>query len=165
MQPFTLPHMKGRTIELRGMCNSDAAALLDIYGDPVVLRYTEEKPFANLQTVFLMLESVRDLLAAGESLEWAIVLKGSDVPIGTCGLHSFDELSGMAEVGCLLRQSAWGCGYMREAVDLLTNYARDVLGLGKLVADVHPDNRRAQRLLEKLGFRRDSREIWSIDLC
>lgn len=162
--PTTIPCLRNNRIELRCIEDRDASALLEVYGDPLVMRYTDEEPFANLQTVGLMLCSVRSLLAEGKSLEWAIVIKGNDTPIGTCGLHHFDTPLHIAEIGCLLKRSAWGVGYMIEAIDLMTIYARNVIGLCKLVADVHPDNRPAQRLFEKLGFQRDSLELWSLDL-
>jgi RimJ/RimL family protein N-acetyltransferase len=164
MLPATLPRLQSDRIELRSMRDSDALALLEIYGDPLVMKYTDEKPFENLGTMSLMLQSVHNFLAEGKSLEWAIVLKDSDRAIGTCGLHSFNESVQVAEVGCLLKQSAWGNGYMTEAVNLLTIYARDVLRLRQLVADVHPSNEHAQRLFEKQGFRRDSPELWSMEL-
>lgn len=157
MLPTTLPRLQGDTIALRSMRSSDALALLAIYGDPAVMKYTDEAPFENLETVSLMLQSVHTLLAKGASLEWAIVPVDGNTPVSTCGLHSFDASLHITEVGCLLRQSAWGNGYMREAINLLAIYARDVLGLRRLVADIHADNRRAQRLFEKLGDVPDAR--------
>jgi ribosomal-protein-alanine N-acetyltransferase len=165
MLPTTLPRLQGDRIELRCMRESDALALLDIYGDPAVTAYTDEKPFENVATVFLMLDSVQRLLRSGESLEWAIVPVGSDTPIGTCGIHSLDEALKKAEVGCLLKQSAWGKGYMKEAVNLLMVYARESLGLRYLAADVHADNKRARQLFRTLGFRQDSPESWIMDLA
>ena len=94
-----------------------------------------------------MLQSVRKLLASGESLEWVIVSNDGGV-IGTCGLHSFDNAGRTAEVGCLLRHCAWGRGYMTEAIGLLTIFARDVLGLRGLSADVAPGNQRAELVQE-----------------
>lgn len=44
--------------------------------NPVVMKYTDEPPFPDLNTVHMMLCSVRRLLASAESLEWAIALKG-----------------------------------------------------------------------------------------
>jgi len=164
MLPSTLPRLKGARIKLRSMNSSDACALLGIYGDPVVMRYTDEEPFDGLETVSIMLESVHALLVKGESLEWAVVLDGSDIVIGTCGLHSFNEPLHAAEVGCLLRQSAWGNGYMRETLNLLIPYAREVLGLRLLIADIDSDNHRAQRLFEKLGFQRAEPELWRMVL-
>jgi ribosomal-protein-alanine N-acetyltransferase len=71
------------------------------------------------------------LLASGESLEWAIVEKTNKQPVGSCGLHSFHEASGSAEVGCMLLRVAWGCGMMREALPALFDYAR-TLGIAEL---------------------------------
>lgn len=159
-----LPHIHGQRIFLRPMRHDDAIRLLDLYGDPVVMRYTDESPFPDLDTVALMLESVRTLLASGESLEWAIALKESDILIGTCGLHSFDRATATAEVGCLLMRSEWGKQYMSEAVRLLMSHAADVLRLRRLKADVAAENHRAQRLFSSLGFRRVDAETWETDL-
>ena len=158
--PTILPILTGKRIELRTMGVDDAPVLLEIYGDPSVMRYTDERPFENVETVFVMLRSVQTLLGQGESLEWAVVPLGSETAIGTCGLHTFDRALRSAEVGCLLRRSAWGNGYMSEAITLMTKYAKDHLGVCRLVADVHSDNTRAQQLFSKLGFRRDDAESW-----
>nr|GEU28631.1 hypothetical protein [Tanacetum cinerariifolium] len=136
------------------MVDADAEALFAIYGDPLVMKYTDEEPFPTLSTVGIMLKSVRALLVAGQSLEWAIILRGSGDVIGTCGLHSFDLTNGVAEVGCLLKRAEWGKGFMADALALLTRFAADVLKLKRLIADVAPQNQQAQRLFHKLGYRR-----------
>jgi RimJ/RimL family protein N-acetyltransferase len=159
-----LPHIHGQRIFLRTMRHDDAIRLLGLYGDPVVMRHTDESPFPDLDTVALMLASVRTLLASGESLEWAIALKESDTLIGTCGLHSFDWSTATAEVGCLLMRAEWGKHIMSEAVRLLMGYAADVLRLRRLKADVAAENHRAQRLFSSLGFRRVDAATWEIDL-
>lgn len=137
------------------MDEHDASALFAIYGDPLVMRYTNEEPFPDLSTVGLMLASVGRLLASGQSLEWAIVPSGGGGVIGTCGLHSFDAVSRTAQVGCLLRTSAWGQGFMTEAIGVLALYAAEVLRLEGLTADVAPENDRARRLFARLGYRDD----------
>jgi ribosomal-protein-alanine N-acetyltransferase len=164
MPPVTLPALHGPHILLRAMDDADAPALFAIYGDPEVMRYTDEPPFPDQATVGPMLRSVRDLLAQGSSVEWAIVPKAGGPVIGTCGLHGFDDAAGMAEVGCLLRRADWGRGIMREAVDLLAAYARDTLRLRRLAADVAPDNVQAQRLFAKLGYRQERADWWTLDL-
>lgn len=137
--------------------DDDAAALLEIYGDPRVMHYTDEPPFPDLATVSVMLASVRRLRNSGESLEWAIVLRGTDELIGTCGLHAFD--GARAEIGCLLKQAAWGKGYMAEAINLLTQHAAHTLQLTELLADVAPANKRAQGLFRKLGYLADDNKL------
>lgn len=162
--PAALPVLQSERLILRAMADHDTAALLAIYGDPSVMEYTDEAPFPNQDTVKLMLKSVRNLLAKGESLEWAIAMRDGDALIGTCGLHSFDQELRQAEVGCLLKQSAWGKGYMAEAHGLLQRFAGDVLRLKRLAADVAPGNERAQRLFTKLGYRHEQSGALAIDL-
>lgn len=162
--PAVLPALRGERLVLRAMADSDAEALFDIYGDPQVMKYTDEPPFPGLETVGLMLRSVRELLAKGESLEWAVALRDGDQVVGTCGLHSFDSALRRAEVGCLLKRSAWGNGYMSEALGLLADFAEDVLRLNCLVADVAVENSQARRLFNKLGYRQAREGMLEIDL-
>ncbi len=162
--PTELLPLHGSRIVLRAMRDDDAADLFDLYGDPEVMRYTDEDPFPDLVTVGLMLDSVRRLLACGQSLEWAIALRKTGRLAGTCGLHSLDRRSGKAEMGCLLLRAAWGKGYMAEAAALVMDHATQRLSLRHLDADVAADNRRAQRFFQKLGFSQVGSERWRIDL-
>ncbi|RSZ56248.1 N-acetyltransferase [Massilia atriviolacea] len=160
--PTVLPTLHGRRVLLRAMADDDAAGLHAIYSDPRVMQFTDELPFPDRQSVDIMLASVRRLLAEGTSLEWAIALADTDAIIGTCGLHHFDARQ--AEAGGLLRHSAWGQGYMRDAMALLMKYAGDVLCLDRLIADVALENERAQRMFKKLGYRKDSSGMLAIAL-
>lgn len=147
-----LPVLSSNRLVLRMMLDADDAELFDIYGDPLVMRYTDEDPFPHVATVRQMLESVRRLLREGQSLEWAIVLRNSGALIGTCGLHGFDRKARSAQAGCLLLRDAWGHGYMREALGLVMDFAANELRLTLLIADIAPANQRARRLFHHLGF-------------
>ena len=158
-----LPTLQGERLILRGMDDDDATTLLEIYGDPLVMQYTDEAPFSDMATVGIMLQSVQRLLASGASLEWAIVLRGSGELIGTCGLHSFNAGRTTAEIGCLLKQSAWGKGYMAASLGLLTDYAQRI-GLQQITADVASQNKRAKNLFKKLGYKQESPDLWRISI-
>lgn len=134
------------------MTDNDAPALFSIYGDPEVMRHTDEEPFRDLATVSMMLASLRRLLAEGESLEWAVVLHASGEVIGTGGLHSFHAGERAAQVGCMLKRSCWGHGYMAEAITLMMPFAVGGLQLQRLSADIAPDKVRSRRLFLGLGF-------------
>lgn len=162
--PKALPLLQSDRIELRTMLPSDNLSLYEIYSDPLVMQYTDEQPFASIATVALMLASVQKLLSEGTSLEWGLVVRSSNALVGTCGLHSFNASLQLAEIGCLMKASAWGHGYMTEALNLLTAYARDVVRLRLLAADVHSENKRAQCLFESLGFDRAGPELWNLRL-
>ncbi|RZT10928.1 Protein N-acetyltransferase, RimJ/RimL family [Duganella sp. CF402] len=163
--PEELPTLQTRRVELRSMVYSDSLALYEIYSDPTVMRYTDETPFESLVTVSVMLNSIEMLLREGKSLEWGIVVKSSKKLVGTCGLHRFNESLQMAEIGCLLNVSAWGYGYMAEALGLIISYARDVVRLKRLAADVSNENEPAQRLFTSLGFHRVGLESWEMPIA
>ena len=46
----------------------------------------------------------------------------------------------------------WGRGLATEAVQMLVSEANQQFGLREVIATVHPDNARSQRVLEKSGF-------------
>jgi [ribosomal protein S5]-alanine N-acetyltransferase len=63
---------------------------------------------------------------------------------------------GTAELGYAVRKAAWGHGYATEAAALMLNFGYDALGLHRIQAACGPDNLASQRVLVKLGFRRES---------
>jgi len=74
------------------------------------------------------------------------------VPIGMCGLTKKDSLPN-ADIGFALLPEFWSKGYAYEAAAAVKAYAKDVLGLSRLVAVTNPDNISSIKLIEKLGFR------------
>lgn len=138
------------------MRRDDDEALFSIYGDLEVMAYVSDSTFPDVATVHLMLDSVERLLAAGTSLEWAVVDAKTNQLAGTCGLHAFDRQSESADVGCVLARDHWGRGVMREALTELTRFATEALGLRGLLAEIDAPNERSVRLFRSLGFVRES---------
>ena len=60
-----------------------------------------------------------------------------------------------AETGYVLARDAWGRGYATEAVRAMVALAPS-LGIRRLQALCHPDNRPSWRVLEKCGFEREN---------
>ena len=56
------------------------------------------------------------------------------------------------EVGYHVRRSLQGRGYATEAAAASRDYARDVLGLDRLIAIIDPRNTPSQRVAEKIGL-------------
>ena len=73
--------------------------------------------------------------------------------MGDCGLTPQD-VAGTTEieVGYHVRSSLQGQGFATEAAAASRDYARDVLGLDRLIAIIHPDNVASQRVAEKIGL-------------
>lgn len=72
--------------------------------------------------------------------------------IGCAGLRQAGHPPGEAEIGIELHPDHWGFGYALEALSRLVEFARDDLALTRLSALTTPTNRRAHRLLQRLGF-------------
>jgi RimJ/RimL family protein N-acetyltransferase len=85
---------------------------------------------------------------------WALFDHHNGGFVGCGGLRPWVYTSGEPnfEVGFHLVKSCWGRGLATEAAHGALQYAWHKLGLSKVYAGRHPDNRASQRILEKLGF-------------
>lgn len=72
--------------------------------------------------------------------------------LGGVGLHPRDWKVGYFEIGYWLRASATGRGYMTAAVQLLVNYALDVLGANRLEIRCDERNQSSAAVARRLGF-------------
>jgi RimJ/RimL family protein N-acetyltransferase len=85
---------------------------------------------------------------------WIIELRQGGTFVGDCGLTP-QEVEGTTEieVGYHVQPSLQHQGYATEAAAASRDHARDVLGLDRLIAIIHPDNVASQRVAEKIGLR------------
>jgi ribosomal-protein-alanine N-acetyltransferase len=82
---------------------------------------------------------------------YLVELISTHSPIGICGILQRDTLDA-PDLGFALSPAFWGCGYAEEAASATMVYARDQLGINRVLAFTSPGNTRSIRLLEKLGF-------------
>jgi len=83
---------------------------------------------------------------------YALVHKADQRVIGFCGIK-FEPDLGFPDLGYRMLPEYWGKGLGTEAVVAILEYARDVLGLKNIVAEVVDDNTASSNLLIKVGFR------------
>lgn len=74
----TVPSLTTDRLELRSLTSKDKHDLFQIYGDPEVMRFASDPAFPDESYVDQMLESVNQLFANRESLEWGIVVLEAD---------------------------------------------------------------------------------------
>ena len=85
-----------------------------------------------------------------------IVVKETDLLIGSAGLHQIHFKDRHAEFGILIgEKSAWGKGYGTEVTALMTGYGFATLNLNRVWLRVHEDNQRGIKAYEKVGFKRE----------
>lgn len=83
---------------------------------------------------------------------WLAALKDTGEPLGICGLVKREGLED-ADIGYAFVERAWGRGYAREGAAATLDYARDVIGLSKVVAITAPTNTASIAVLERIGMK------------
>jgi ribosomal-protein-alanine N-acetyltransferase len=141
----------GRLI-LRRFKAEDLQAFYQLGSRPEVIRYAQSTPLASLEAAreFMNAAPFHDYAAYGYG-RFACVWKETGAVIGFSGVKYVPEI-GDTELGYRFFPEFWGIGLATEAGRASIDFARDDLGLKRLVAMVHPANTASARVLEKLGF-------------
>ncbi len=159
--------MRTERLALRRFTPADAADLLSLDGDPLVMRF--------LTGATRSLAQIRDEVLpqlAGCHLRfpgfgyWAAQTRASGEFIGWFGLRPVTPTgdamvnwpdasgqTGVASLGYRLRRSAWGQGYATEGSRALVRLAFTSLGAREVVATTMAVNTGSRRVMEKAGLR------------
>jgi RimJ/RimL family protein N-acetyltransferase len=138
-------------LSFREMTPSDLDEMAALLGDPEVMAYYPH-PKSRGEALEWIDWNLRLYREHGFGL-WLIELRGRSEFAGDCGLTP-QEVDGVVEieVGYHIRPALWGRGYATEAAAACRDYARDILGLRRLIALIDPANRASQRVAEKVGL-------------
>lgn len=82
---------------------------------------------------------------------YKVRLKIDHTPIGICGFLQRDYLE-HPDLGFAMLPKYTGHGWMKEAANVLLEYAKTKLNWTKILAITSPENERSQGLLRTLGF-------------
>lgn len=150
-----IPVLHTKRLMLRPLRLEDAPALLRCWSDPRTARWLGIPPVETAEEASALVALLLQLAGEEQSLRWSVALPDGEA-LGTCGLN-FWQLEGAyrGELGCELAPDAWGRGYMHEALQEVLRFGYGTMGLNRLEAYCHPDNTRAARLFERLGFVRE----------
>jgi ribosomal-protein-alanine N-acetyltransferase len=109
---------------LREFTEGDAEAIQVYAGDPEVTRFTSFGPNTPELTDTVLANWIEEQKRSPRT-EWplAIVRQEDGALIGGTGLGAVDWSTGAAIFGYVLRQSAWGQGYVTEAGRAVRDWA------------------------------------------
>jgi RimJ/RimL family protein N-acetyltransferase len=148
-----LPTLDGDGVSLRALRPDDAGAVLEIFGDPEVIRWMSIARLRDEGEARAFIEDIDRLAEAGTLFQWGVVERGEVV--GTATLAHVDLRHRRAEVGFAVVPRLWGRRIVSRALLVLIAHAFEALDLHRLEADVDPENAASLRVLEKNGFRRE----------
>jgi RimJ/RimL family protein N-acetyltransferase len=138
---------------LRKITLDDAPFILDLLNQPAFIQFIGDR---NVRT----LEDAREFIsnryiAAYERFGFGLylaALKENQTAIGICGLVKRDVLEDI-DIGYAFLPQYWSKGYAFECAAAVMKYAKNTLGIKRVVGIVAPDNHGSIRVLEKLGMR------------
>lgn len=138
-------------LRLRLFTHDDLPVMFTLNSDPDVTKYADT-PAKDMQEVRKRLEQgpLADYEKYGYG-RFAVELKETGELIGFCGIKYLPEID-LNEVGYRYLKEYWGRGIGTEAARVCVDFARDDLGLEKLVALIIPENIGSIRVAEKLGM-------------
>jgi [ribosomal protein S5]-alanine N-acetyltransferase len=129
----------------------DADQMLEVYGDPAVMRYIPEGLYRSLTAVRATLERyAREQESRGFSF-WAVVERSGGRVIGDAGFGVFRQ-TGDVELGYTLRRDRWARGYATEAARACLAAGFAHLDVPRIVAVVDHENRRSFGVAERIGM-------------
>jgi RimJ/RimL family protein N-acetyltransferase len=149
-----LPELAGSLITLRELRTKDAASLLAAMMNAEVTRFISPPP-ATVEGFERFIAWTHRQRAAGQSVSFAIVERGSDVAIGLFQVRSIDLDFATAEWGFAIGYEFWRTGMIVDGARLVIEFAFDVIGTHRLEARTAVMNTRGNSVLKKLGAVRE----------
>lgn len=139
---------------LREMGEQDIRDLKEILQNPRVM-YAYEHDFTDRDVREWLTRQQKRYREYGFGL-WAMILKSTGEMIGQAGLtmQPYREKQ-VLEIGYLLKESFWHCGYAREAAAGCKQYAFEVLKRDKVYSVIKSDNIASQRVAKSIGMEKE----------
>jgi RimJ/RimL family protein N-acetyltransferase len=139
-------------LTLRELNTSDAKFILGLLNEPSFIQNIGDRKVRTIEdaTSYILNGPVKSYEKNGFGL-YLIILKETNESIGMSGLIKRDGLEDV-DIGYALLPKFWSKGYAVEAARATKDYAKNVIGLKRLVAIVDPANEGSIRVLEKIGL-------------
>ncbi len=140
-------------LRLRRLAVDDGAFILRLLNEPSFIENIGDKGVRTIEdaSLYILNGPVASYEKFGFGL-YVVETKDEGLAIGMCGLSKRDALDDV-DIGYAFLPEFWSRGYAIESAAAVMSYARETLGLKRIVAITSIDNESSIRLLEKIGFR------------
>jgi RimJ/RimL family protein N-acetyltransferase len=138
---------------LRYLTADDAEFMFELLNEPSFVQNIGDRGVRTLEDAraYILNGPVASYAKNGFGL-YLVALKKTNESIGMCGLIKREGLNDV-DIGYAFLPRFWSKGYAVESARATKEYARDVIGLKRLVAITDPANEGSIRVLEKIGLR------------
>jgi [ribosomal protein S5]-alanine N-acetyltransferase len=138
---------------LRHLSAEDAPFMLELLNEPSFIQNIADRGVRTLEDAaqYILSGPVTNYERFGFGM-YGVELKEAGELMGMCGLVKREGLDDV-DIGYAFLPRFWSRGYAYEAAAAVLDYARNELGLQRIVAITAPDNHASIRVLEKIGLR------------
>ena len=144
--------LETKKLILQKVSPDDAGIILKLLNEPSFIQNIGDR---GVRTLDDARDYISDrLIASYEEYGFGmylVIVKDTGAPAGLCGLVRRHGLEGV-DLGYAFLPRYWSKGYATEAALAVKEYARNTIGLKRLVAITDPVNQGSIRVLEKIGF-------------
>lgn len=138
---------------IREQTPEDLDELYDLYDDDMIRQFVEPLYEDRIREEEYLREYIANQYRFYEYGIWALVRKRDGRLIGRAGI-SLREGYDTPEIGYVIGSSYRRCGYAKEALGAIIEYAWSELGTDRLISFTKERNKASVKLLKTLGFER-----------
>ena len=135
---------------LRELTPDDAPGFFQLNEDPLVIQYTGDRPFQDIDEARAFLENYDQYALYGYG-RWAVTSRENGDFLGWCGLKYMPDLQ-ETDLGYRFLRKHWGQGFATEAAKACLDYGLTILDLPQIVGRAWKANVPSIRVLEKIGM-------------
>ncbi len=146
--------LKNDLVTLRALEPTDLDTLFHWENDTALWVVSDTVAPYSREALWNYLQQYTGDIYAQRQLRLMITLTEGGTPVGTVDFLNFDPLNNRAELGLFIAAEQRGKGLGRQALELLTAYAREHLGLRQIYVFIAIDNEVCLTLFEDYGYRR-----------
>ena len=153
------PVLRTERLRLRGWRDEDLEPFASLNADRVVMEHFPS-PLSRAESDAFAHRIGRELQERGWGL-WAVEVRESEAFAGFVGLTPVTfvaDFTPAVEIGWRLAREHWGRGLATEAARAAAGFGFDAAGLAEIVSFTSTTNVSSQRVMQKLGMRRDPGE-------
>ena len=154
------PQLETERLVLRMLIRDDVDTIFPHFSSDEVARYIDFEPARNVEDMTGIINWGQNLLKNNAGVLWGIFKKEDGSFLGQVNyvIRKDSNLTGnahRAELGYELSPVYWGNGYISEALRSVIPYVFGTKRINRVEALVHSRNQRSQRVLARLGFRKE----------
>ncbi|MGW8850866.1 GNAT family N-acetyltransferase [Streptomyces xiamenensis] len=149
--PLAPLRLTGHGVQLREWTAADRAAMVALFDDPEIARWTPLRSPFDEAAADDYLAKARDSRPAGRRVQLAITLDGA-VPLGEAVLFPNADAEREAELGYTVGPVHRGRGLAARAVRLLAEYALTELPVPRVILRIEPENAASNAVARAAGF-------------